>query len=139
MRTGTDLAAHYASADVFLFPSETETFGNVMLEAMASGLVVVAYDYAAARIHVAHGESGALVPRGRCARLRRGRRGARSSAGVPARDAPVRQSARGRRRLARVVAVFEALLTGALVERAGSRARGGRVERAGDEPRMDRI
>ena len=37
-RTGDDLAAHYASADVFLFPSETETFGNVTLEAMASGL-----------------------------------------------------------------------------------------------------
>ncbi|HEX4986912.1 MAG TPA: glycosyltransferase family 1 protein [Burkholderiales bacterium] len=37
-RTGEDLAAHYASADVFLFPSVTETFGNVTLEAMASGL-----------------------------------------------------------------------------------------------------
>ena len=49
---------------MFLFPSETETFGNVTLEAMASGLAVVAYDYAAARIHIAHGESGVLVPRG---------------------------------------------------------------------------
>jgi glycosyltransferase involved in cell wall biosynthesis len=37
---GERLAAHYASADVFLFPSETETFGNVTLEALASGLVV---------------------------------------------------------------------------------------------------
>ena len=100
MRTGADLAAHYASADVFLFPSETETFGNVTLEAMASGLVVVAYDYAAARIHVAHGESGVAGAARGCARLRRGRRGARSSAGVPARDAPVRQSARGHRGLA---------------------------------------
>src|SRR5262245_26644121 len=60
-RLGPSLAAHYASADVFLFPSETETFGNVILEAMASGLAVVAYDYAAARIHIAHGESGVLV------------------------------------------------------------------------------
>ena len=58
------LAAHYASADVFLFPSETETFGNVTLEAMASGLAVVAYDYAAARHHIAHGETGVLVPYG---------------------------------------------------------------------------
>jgi len=64
MRTGDQLAAHYASADLFLFPSETETFGNVTLEAMASGLVVVAYDYAAAHTHIAHGESGVLVPRG---------------------------------------------------------------------------
>jgi glycosyltransferase involved in cell wall biosynthesis len=60
-RTGDDLAAHYASADVFLFPSETETFGNVTLEAMASGLAVVAYDYAAARFHAEHGVTGLLV------------------------------------------------------------------------------
>ncbi len=64
MRVGEDLAAHYASADVFLFPSTTETFGNVTLEAMASGLAVVAYDYAAAREYVRHGESGLLVPFG---------------------------------------------------------------------------
>ena len=60
-RTGEDLAAHYASADVFLFPSETETFGNVTLEAMASGLAVVAYDYAAARVHIENGVTGALA------------------------------------------------------------------------------
>jgi glycosyltransferase involved in cell wall biosynthesis len=60
-RTGDDLAAHYASADIFLFPSETETFGNVTLEAMASGLAVVAYDYAAARLHAEHGVTGVLV------------------------------------------------------------------------------
>lgn len=47
-QSGTALAAHYASGDIFLFPSETETFGNVTPEAMASGLAVVAYDYAAA-------------------------------------------------------------------------------------------
>jgi len=63
-RTGDDLAAHYASADVFLFPSETETFGNVTLEAMASGLAVIAYDYAAAHVHVEHGVSGLLVEPG---------------------------------------------------------------------------
>lgn len=64
MRTGSDLAAHYASADVFLFPSVTETFGNVTLEALASGLAVIAYDYAAARQHIVHEKSGWLVPFG---------------------------------------------------------------------------
>ena len=63
-RTGEDLAVHYASADVFLFPSETETFGNVTLEAMASGLAVVAFDYAAARVHIENGITGALVQPG---------------------------------------------------------------------------
>jgi glycosyltransferase involved in cell wall biosynthesis len=64
MLTGEPLAAHFASADLFLFPSETETFGNVTLEALASGLAVVAYDYAAAREHVRPGRTGTIVPRG---------------------------------------------------------------------------
>lgn len=64
VQTGDDLARYYASADIFLFPSETETFGNVTLEAMASGLAVVAYDYAAAHRHIRHGSSGLLVPFG---------------------------------------------------------------------------
>ncbi|MDF1862042.1 MAG: glycosyltransferase family 1 protein [Verrucomicrobiales bacterium] len=59
---GDDLAEHYASADLFLFPSITETFGNVTLEGMASGLAVVAYDYAAARQHIRSGENGFAVP-----------------------------------------------------------------------------
>lgn len=58
MRQGEDLAEHYASADLLLFPSVTETFGNVVLEGMASGLPVVAYDHAAAREHIRHGENG---------------------------------------------------------------------------------
>jgi len=64
MRIGEDLAEHYASADVFLFPSTTETFGNVTLEAMASGLAVVAYDYAAAQQYLRHSVSGLLAPQG---------------------------------------------------------------------------
>ncbi len=58
---GEALAAHYASGDVFLFPSLTETFGNVVLEALASGLGVVAYDQAAAAQHIRHGYSGVLA------------------------------------------------------------------------------
>lgn len=61
-RTGADLAAHYASADVFLFPSVTETFGNVVLEAMASGLGVVAFDYAAPRLLIRQAQNGWLAP-----------------------------------------------------------------------------
>ncbi len=64
IRIGEDLAAHYASADVFLFPSVTETYGNVTVEAMASGLAVVAYDYAAAQQHIRHSENGVLAPFG---------------------------------------------------------------------------
>jgi len=59
---GEELAAHYASADVFLFASLTETFGNVVLEAMASGLAVVAFDDAAAREHIRQGENGVMAP-----------------------------------------------------------------------------
>jgi glycosyltransferase involved in cell wall biosynthesis len=61
MRVGPDLAEHYASGDIFLFPSTTETYGNVTMEAMASGLAVVAYDYAAAAQHVRHGANGLLA------------------------------------------------------------------------------
>ena len=60
-RVGKDLAEHFASADVFLFPSLTETYGNVTVEAMASGLAVVAYDYAAAREHIHGGANGVLA------------------------------------------------------------------------------
>lgn len=43
-KEGQALSALYASSDVFLFPSTTETFGNVVLEAMASGVAVIAHD-----------------------------------------------------------------------------------------------
>jgi glycosyltransferase involved in cell wall biosynthesis len=63
-RRGEDLAIHYASADVFLFPSLTETYGNVTLEALASGLAVVAFDYAAAAETIRQGDNGLLAPMG---------------------------------------------------------------------------
>ncbi|MGF1449533.1 MAG: glycosyltransferase family 4 protein [Opitutales bacterium] len=59
---GEDLARHYASADFFLFASITETFGNVVTEALASGLVVLAYDYAAPGRYIRDGQNGFLAP-----------------------------------------------------------------------------
>jgi glycosyltransferase involved in cell wall biosynthesis len=64
VRRGEELSRHYASADVFCFPSLSETFGNVTLEAMASGIATVAFDYGAAREHLCHGAHGAAVPFG---------------------------------------------------------------------------
>jgi glycosyltransferase involved in cell wall biosynthesis len=61
VQTGEALAAHYASGDIFLFSSLSETFGNVTIEAMASGLAVLAYDYAAARQFIDHGVNGFLA------------------------------------------------------------------------------
>ena len=58
---GHDLARCYASADLFLFPSKTETFGNVTIEAMASGLPVVAFADGAALEFVRTDENGASV------------------------------------------------------------------------------
>ena len=64
LRRGDDLAAHYASADLFLFPSLTETYGNVVAEAMASGLPVVAYRSAAAAELVEHEQNGVVASPG---------------------------------------------------------------------------
>lgn len=60
-QVGEDLARHYASADLFVFASQTETFGNVVLEAMSSGLAVLAYRYAAAASYIRHDENGMLA------------------------------------------------------------------------------
>jgi glycosyltransferase involved in cell wall biosynthesis len=57
-KVGLDLAEHYASADLFVFPSLIETFGNVVPESMARGLAVIAFDYAAAREYIRPGVNG---------------------------------------------------------------------------------
>ncbi len=64
MQKGERLAEHYASGDIFIYPSLTETYGNVTIEAMASGLAMVAFDYAAARQHIVNDINGVLVPMG---------------------------------------------------------------------------
>ncbi len=115
VHTGEDLARYYASADVFLFPSETETFGNVTLEAMASGLVVVAYDYAAAGMHIINGETGVLVPYGASQAFVDA---AANLAQAPQSLHKMRGQARAYTRLIdwpHVVEKFEAILTEALV------------------------
>ena len=62
MLSQTDLANYYASSDLFVFPSLTETFGNVTLEALASGIPVLAFDCAAARDWVQTDVNGWLIP-----------------------------------------------------------------------------
>ncbi len=61
---GEALAEAYASSDLFVFPSRTETFGQVVLEAMASGLAVLGFDADGVRDLVRDGETGRLAPDG---------------------------------------------------------------------------
>ena len=60
--TGEELATAYASSDIFFFPSDTETFGNVTLEAMASGLPCIVADASGSRSLVDHGKNGYVIP-----------------------------------------------------------------------------
>ncbi|QNN46924.1 glycosyltransferase family 1 protein [Thermomonas brevis] len=64
IRRGEDLARHFASGDLFLFPSRSETFGNVTLEALASGVPTVAFDYGAARETLRDGVHGGAISDG---------------------------------------------------------------------------
>jgi glycosyltransferase involved in cell wall biosynthesis len=58
---GDDLSRAYASADIFIFPSTTDTFGNVVLEAMSSGLPVIVTDKMGPREMVKHGRTGFIT------------------------------------------------------------------------------
>src|SRR6478736_3901413 len=62
--TGTNLARHYASGDLYLHTSTTETFGNVVTEALGSGLALGSFDYAAAHEFIRHGQNGLVAPVG---------------------------------------------------------------------------
>lgn len=79
LKTGEDLARHYAAADLFVFPSRTDTFGLVLLEALACGLPVAAYPVPGPRDVIADAPVGCLdedlgravaeagkIPRSRC-------------------------------------------------------------------------
>ena len=59
---GEELAEVYASCDLFVFPSTTDTFGNVVLEAQASGLPVIVTDSGGPRESIIDGETGSIVP-----------------------------------------------------------------------------
>ena len=59
---GDDLAEAYASADIFVFPSTTDTFGNVVLEAQASGLPVIVSNQGGPKENLIHGKTGFVVP-----------------------------------------------------------------------------
>jgi glycosyltransferase involved in cell wall biosynthesis len=64
LQHGEELATYYASADVFVFPSLTETFGQVVQEAMASGLPVLAYRAGGVQDLFSHGSEGYFCPTG---------------------------------------------------------------------------
>jgi glycosyltransferase involved in cell wall biosynthesis len=64
VQRGEALATHFASGDLFVFSSHSETFGNVTLEAMASGVPTVAFDYGAAREALCDGVHGAAIADG---------------------------------------------------------------------------
>ncbi|MFO1248226.1 MAG: glycosyltransferase [Alphaproteobacteria bacterium] len=59
---GEELATAYASSDIFVFPSDSESFGNVTLEAMAAGLPCVCADATGSRSLVVDGQTGFLAP-----------------------------------------------------------------------------
>lgn len=72
VRTGRELSAVYASADCFVFPSSTETFGNVLLEAMASGLPSIAVGAGGVLDFAQHGSNAWMVEPDSAAALAQG-------------------------------------------------------------------
>ena len=115
---GEELAAAYASSDIFVFPSDSESFGNVTLEAMASGLPCVCADATGSRSLVVAGETGFLAPGRRCRRLCRpitalARSGPARSAWAAAARARSPRPFPGTRRWRGMLGYYRALLPGA--------------------------
>jgi len=122
-----EIGRYYASADIYVHASLTETFGNVLTEAMASGLAVASFDYAAARQFVREGESGLTAPCGDPDVLV-------AAAGRLAADAALRDRLRRAARAAvetqaweRVIATFEADLARIVADDPGVPPRSARV------------
>jgi glycosyltransferase involved in cell wall biosynthesis len=130
VQRGETLAAHFASGDLFLFPSLSETFGNVTLEAMASGVPTVAYDYGAAHEHLRHGEHGAALRNGDEAGFIDAAARIAGDDALRARMAHAGREAIAGLRPQQVAADFDALLHG-LAERSGA------PRRLSQEPRPD--
>jgi glycosyltransferase involved in cell wall biosynthesis len=115
--TGDELATAYASSDIFVFPSDSESFGNVTLEAMASGLACVCADATGSRSLVVAGETGLLADAS-------DPQGFADNISALAKDAPLRQrmgrAARARaltfswdETMARMLGYYRTLLAGA--------------------------
>ncbi len=68
-REGEELARLFASSDLFVFPSATDTFGNVVLEAQASGLPIIVTNQGGPMENIIPGETGVVVPAGDAAAL----------------------------------------------------------------------
>lgn len=98
---GEELSSAYANMDLFVFPSHTDTFGNVVLEAMASGVPAIVTPDGGPRTIVRDGETGCVVPDDGFADA------VASVLGNPARHAQMRQAARTRALTASWDSVFE--------------------------------
>ena len=98
---GERLSAAYANMDLFVFPSHTDTFGNVVLEALSSGVPAIVTPDGGPRTIIRDGETGRIVPDDRFAAA------VASVLGDPAKHAQMRQAARAYAQTASWDSVFE--------------------------------